>query len=47
LLAGAGVTVEWAVGECPNDPEQSFCGRRLTIALDGKAPERFEGQALA
>ena len=47
LLAGAGVTVEWVDGERPNDPEQSFCGFRLTVPFDGKAPERFEGQALA
>ena len=47
LLAGAGVTVEWVDGERPNDPEQSFCGERLTVAFDAKAPARFQGQAMA
>ena len=47
LLAGTGVTVEWADGERPNDPEQSFCGERLMVAFDAKAPERFAGQAMA
>ena len=47
LLAGAGVTVEWVDGERPNDPERSFCGERLTVAFNAKAPERFQGQAMA
>ena len=47
LLAGAGVTLEWADGERPNDPEEGFCGERLMVAFDAKAPERFAGQAMA
>lgn len=47
LLAGAGVTVVWVDAERPNDPEQVFCGERLTVAFDAKAPERFPKQAMA
>ncbi|MRR52851.1 MAG: hypothetical protein EG825_18425, partial [Rhodocyclaceae bacterium] len=47
FLAGAGMTVEWVDGERPNDPDQAFCGERLTVAFDAAAPERFQGQAMA
>lgn len=47
VLAGAGVTVEWVRGERPKDSEQAFCGHRLTIAFDAKAPSGFAAQAMA
>lgn len=47
LLAGAGVTVKWVDGERPIGPDEVFCGERLTVAFDAKAPERFVGQNMA
>jgi hypothetical protein len=47
VLAGAGVTVEWVKGERPRDPQQTYCGERLTIVFDAKAGAGFAAQAMA
>jgi len=47
VLAGAGVTVEWLEGEPPSDRQQTYCGERLIIAFDAKAPARFSTRAVA
>lgn len=47
VLAGADVTVKWAKGERPRDPQQTYCGERLTIVFDAKAGAGFAAQAMA
>jgi hypothetical protein len=47
VLAGAGVTVEWAKRELPTDPQRTSCRERLAITFDAQAPEGYAAHAMA
>lgn len=47
VLAGGGVTVEWAKGDRPLNPLETFCGERMTVAFDSQAEAGYNASAMA